>query len=103
MVDLKTIKRLTKELAIMNLKTYNSLKEVSDDFNKIALELNDLVIEDKNVTNILNIASGYFNLLTEEDFTSNDQILFNQSKAVISKFTKEINGLLNQWRKQLSN
>ncbi|MBK8296832.1 MAG: hypothetical protein IPK91_06050 [Saprospiraceae bacterium] len=102
MVDINTIKRLTKKLALMNLKRYNSLNEVRDDFNKIAIELNDFVAENGHVTQVLNRASKYFNLLTEEDFSSNDRELLNESKAIISKFTTELNSLLNNWRSQLS-
>jgi hypothetical protein len=100
-VDLDIIKTLTKKLAVMNINKYNSLAEIKDDFDSIASELIDLDSSDTELIKSLNNASNYFNLLTEEDFNTYDIQKINESKAVISKFTKELNTTIVKWRKVL--
>lgn len=100
-VDLDTIKTLTKKLAVMNINKYNSLTEIKEDFDSIASELIDLDSSDKELIKSLNNASEYFNLLTEEDFDTDDIQKINESKAIISKFTKELNTTIVKWRKDL--
>lgn len=98
-VDLKTIKTLTKKLAMMNFKEYNSLKKIKDNFDSLVLEFIDLDPNNKDLIESLKIASNYFNLLTEEDFNTNDKNKMDESKSIISKITKELNSILIKWRK----
>jgi hypothetical protein len=100
-VNLDTIKTLTKKLAVMNIIKYNSLAEIKEDFDSIASELIDLDSSDTELIKSLKNASNYFNLLTEEDFNTDDIQKINESKAVISKFTKELNTTIVKWRKDL--
>lgn len=100
MIDISTIKMLTRKLASMNIKEYHTLIEVKNDFDNIASEFTDLVTFDKAIPKILTSASSYFNLISEEDFSTTDRARINEFKAVISKLTKELNSLLIQWRKE---
>ncbi|MBK8483861.1 MAG: hypothetical protein IPL31_05825 [Saprospiraceae bacterium] len=96
-MDRQTIKSLTKKLARINLKVYKSLSEIKADFDSVAAELIELQLG-KEVTDTLSEASVFFNLLNEDDFNTNDQNCINEAKAVISKFTRVLNTLLNKWR-----
>lgn len=99
-IDLETIKTLTKNLASIKLKKYNSLSEIKKDFDSIATKLIDLDNNDELIKS-LTTASNYFNLLTEEDFETSDKQKVNESKAVISKFTKELNTIIAKWRRHI--
>lgn len=101
-VDITTIKALTKKLALIKLKKYDSLSQVKEDFDEIATEFIEFNSDDQQVIEQLNCAANYFNLLTEEDFSSNDQKKINESLAIKSRFTKELNVVLVKYRKELS-
>lgn len=100
-IEITTIKSLTKKLALIKLKQYDSLSQVKEDFDDIATEFIELDSGDQQVIEQLNYAAKYFNLLTEEDFSSNDQNKINESLAIKSRFTKELNVVLVKWRKEL--
>lgn len=100
-VDIKTIKSLTRRLANIQLKRYGSLSEIKDDFDSVASTFIDLDSEDDEVLDRLKNASAYFNLLSEDDFKTNDSQKTSEARAVISSFTKELNKLLGKWRKEL--
>lgn len=100
-VDISTIKVLTKKLALIKLKKYDSLSQVKEDFDEIATEFIELNSDDQQVIEQLNYAANYFNLLTEEDFSSNDQKKINESLAIKSRFAKELNVVLVKYRKEI--
>lgn len=100
-VDLEKIKTLTRRLSAINLKQYNSLYDIKDDFDSIAFELIDIDSSDADLIASLKNASEYFNLLSEEDFNTNNKHKINETSAVISCFTTELNTTIVKWRKEL--
>lgn len=100
-IDLNTIKLLTKKLASINLEEYDSLSKVKSDFDSIAVELIDIDSNDTDLIESLNKAAEYFNLLEPSDFNTNDFQKINESHAIISKFTRELNVIIVKWRKEL--
>lgn len=97
-VEIETIKTLAKKLASIKIKKYSSLTEIKEDFDSIASELIDS--DDIEVIDTLKNSSKYFNFLTEEDFKTNDRQKINESIALISRFTLELNSILVKWRKE---
>lgn len=100
-VDLNTVKILTKKLALFNLKKYESLSEIKIDFDSVAVLLIDLDPSDAELIESLSKAAEYFNLLDPSDFITNDSRKINESNAIISKFTQELNVTIVKWRKEL--
>ncbi|MFN3754530.1 hypothetical protein [Flavobacterium sp.] len=100
-VDIKTIKALTKKLAKMNIDKFSSLSKLRNEFDELATELIDLDSDDTELIESLGKASKFFNLLDEEDFVTNDKQKLNESKAIISHFTKELSTTIVKWRKEL--
>ncbi len=98
-VDLETIKRLTRELARISSKQYDSLEDAKKDFDDIASNFIDLN-KDHDVLPILAHASAFFNLLNEEDFKTNDGKLLAEAWAVKSRYSRILNELLVKWRSE---
>jgi hypothetical protein len=100
-ITIDKIKPLTKKLALISLKNYDSLSEAKDDFDEISLEFINLDSDDTELVEVLKRAANFFNLLNPDDFETNDRQQINESKAVISRYSKELNSILVQWRKEL--
>lgn len=98
-VEINKIKKLTKQLAGISLKKYNSLTDVKNDFDNICVEFIDLDFNDEELIEVLNRAAWYFNHLEKDDFKTTDLQKINESKAVISKYCKELNSILIKWKK----
>jgi hypothetical protein len=98
-VDLETIKRLTRELALISSKQYNSLEDAKKDFDSIASNFIDLN-KDHDVLPVLANASAFFNLLNEEDFKTNEGQLLAEAWAVKIRYTKLLTELLAKWRSE---
>jgi hypothetical protein len=100
-VNIEIIKAITKKLAGININEFNSLSKLKVEFDELATELIDLDSDDSDLIVSLKKASEFFNLLNEEDFQTDDKQKINESKAIISHFTRELSTTLVKWRKQL--
>lgn len=98
---IEQIKPLTKKLAVISLKDYDSLSEAKDDFDEISLEFINLDSDDNELVEVLKRGANYFNLLNTDDFETKDKQKLNEVAAIKSKYTRELNSILVKWRKEL--
>lgn len=107
-LDYKTIVKLRKKLLKLNDVEINkkTLSEIKEIYDSVTLEFIDLEVSTSKKDKIvlaLTKSSQYFNLLEEADFIrlDNDLIKRNETLAILSKTSIELNKVLIEFQKEI--